>query len=121
MFLCQLNLLKRLLSLTAPKFSSSSAAKSAGEKPILIDREIRIMAMISLLAVLVDIIPYVSLLAPCSSNLTEQSVLLVDTVFVLLQTRRRRSRSVRWWLGNENGKMDLSESTSDSWKCVRLK
>ncbi|KAK4700143.1 nucleolar complex protein 3, partial [Phenoliferia sp. Uapishka_3] len=51
------NLLKRLLSLTGPKFSSSSAAKSAGERPVMIDREIRIMAMISLLAVFVDIVP----------------------------------------------------------------
>lgn len=53
----QLNLLKRLLSLTAPKFSSSSSAKSAGERPILVDREIRIMAMVSLLAVFVDVVP----------------------------------------------------------------
>ncbi|ORY65638.1 CBF/Mak21 family-domain-containing protein [Leucosporidium creatinivorum] len=52
-----LNLLKRLLSLTAPKFSSSSSAKSAGERPILVDREIRIMAMVSLLAVFVDVVP----------------------------------------------------------------
>lgn len=53
----QVNLLKRLLSLTGPKFSSSSAAKSAGERPVMVDREIRIMAMISLLAVFVDIVP----------------------------------------------------------------
>jgi nucleolar complex protein 3 len=53
----QLNLLKRLLSLTGPKFSSSSSARSAGERPIMIDREIRVMAMVSLLAVFVDIVP----------------------------------------------------------------
>ena len=53
----QLNLLKRLLSLTGAKFSSSSSARSAGERPILIDREIRVMAMVSLLAVFVDIVP----------------------------------------------------------------
>ncbi|BGP41515.1 hypothetical protein JCM10449v2_005504 [Rhodotorula kratochvilovae] len=52
-----LNLLKRLLSLCAPKFNSSSAARSAGEKPIQVDREIRIMAMVSLLAVFNDILP----------------------------------------------------------------
>ncbi|SCV70472.1 BQ2448_1866 [Microbotryum intermedium] len=52
-----LNLLKRLLSLTGPKFSSSSSARSAGERPILVDREIRIMAMVSLLAVFVDVVP----------------------------------------------------------------
>ncbi|GAA5933036.1 hypothetical protein JCM3775_005295 [Rhodotorula graminis] len=52
-----LNLLKRLLSLCAPKFNSSSAARSAGEKPIQVDREIRIMAMVSLLAVYIDILP----------------------------------------------------------------
>ncbi|TNY18573.1 nucleolar complex-associated protein 3 [Rhodotorula diobovata] len=52
-----LNLLKRLLSLCAPKFNSSSAARSAGEKPIQVDREIRIMAMVSLLAVFIDILP----------------------------------------------------------------
>ncbi|GAA5820622.1 hypothetical protein JCM3770_003556 [Rhodotorula araucariae] len=52
-----LNLLKRLLSLCAPKFNSSSAARSAGEKPIQVDREIRIMAMVSLLAVFLDILP----------------------------------------------------------------
>ncbi|SGZ26185.1 BQ5605_C024g09854 [Microbotryum silenes-dioicae] len=52
-----LNLLKRLLSLTGPKFSSSSSARSAGERPILVDREIRVMAMISLLAVFVDVVP----------------------------------------------------------------
>ncbi|GAA5986135.1 hypothetical protein JCM5350_004444 [Sporobolomyces pararoseus] len=52
-----LNLLKRLLSLMAPKFNSSSAAKSAGEKPIMIDREIRVMALVSLLAVFIDVVP----------------------------------------------------------------
>ncbi|GAA5929897.1 hypothetical protein JCM1841_001253 [Sporobolomyces salmonicolor] len=52
-----LNLLKRLLSLTGPKFNSSSAAKSAGERPIMVDREIRIMAMVSLLAVFIDVVP----------------------------------------------------------------
>ncbi|SCZ87624.1 BZ3500_MvSof-1268-A1-R1_Chr2-2g05090 [Microbotryum saponariae] len=52
-----LNLLKRLLSLTGPKFSSSSSARSAGERPILVDREIRVMAIISLLAVFVDVVP----------------------------------------------------------------
>ncbi|GAA5998501.1 Noc3p [Rhodotorula paludigena] len=52
-----LNLLRRLLSLCAPKFNSSSAARSAGEKPILVDREIRIMAMVSLLAVFMDVVP----------------------------------------------------------------
>ena len=52
-----LNLLKRLLSLIKPKFSSSSSAKSAGERPITVDREIRVMAMVSLLAVLGDVIP----------------------------------------------------------------
>lgn len=54
---CQLNLLKRLLSLTGPKFSSSSSARSSGERPIMVDREIRFMAMVSLLAVFVDIVP----------------------------------------------------------------
>lgn len=52
-----LNLLKRLLSLMAPKFNSSSAAKSAGEKAIIIDREIRVMALVSLLAVFIDVVP----------------------------------------------------------------
>ncbi|GAA5832370.1 hypothetical protein JCM11251_006425 [Rhodosporidiobolus azoricus] len=52
-----LNLLKRLLSLCAPKFNSSSAARSAGEKPVMVDREIRIMAMVSLLAVFIDVVP----------------------------------------------------------------
>ncbi|BGP09476.1 hypothetical protein JCM10049v2_005347 [Rhodotorula toruloides] len=52
-----LNLLKRLLSLCGQKFSSSSSARSAGEKPINVDREIRIMAMVSLLAVFIDVIP----------------------------------------------------------------
>ncbi|GAA6032111.1 hypothetical protein JCM8097_007078 [Rhodosporidiobolus ruineniae] len=52
-----LNLLKRLLSLCAPTFNSSSAARSAGEKPIQVDREIRIMAMVSLLAVFIDVVP----------------------------------------------------------------
>jgi nucleolar complex protein 3 len=52
-----LNLLKRLLSLMAPKFNSSSAAKSAGEKPIIIDKEIRVMALVSLLAVFIDVVP----------------------------------------------------------------
>ncbi|GAA5888667.1 hypothetical protein JCM6882_009042 [Rhodosporidiobolus microsporus] len=52
-----LNLLKRLLSLCAPKFNSSSAARSAGEKPVIVDREIRIMAMVSLLAVFIDVVP----------------------------------------------------------------
>lgn len=45
------------MSLTAPKFHSSSSAKSAGEKPIMVDREIRIMAMVSLLAVFIDVVP----------------------------------------------------------------
>ncbi|GAA5883354.1 hypothetical protein JCM3774_002033 [Rhodotorula dairenensis] len=52
-----LNLLRRLLSLCGPKFHSSSAARSAGEKAIFIDREIRIMAMVSLLAVFIDVVP----------------------------------------------------------------
>ncbi|GAA5983896.1 hypothetical protein JCM11641_006414 [Rhodosporidiobolus odoratus] len=52
-----LNLLKRLLSLCAPTFNSSSAARSAGEKPVTVDREIRVMAMVSLLAVFIDIVP----------------------------------------------------------------
>ncbi|BGP56609.1 hypothetical protein JCM8202_000205 [Rhodotorula sphaerocarpa] len=52
-----LNLLRRLLSLCAPKFNSSSAARSAGEKAIMVDREIRIMAMVSLLAVFIDVVP----------------------------------------------------------------
>lgn len=53
----QLNLLRRLLSLCGPKFHSSSAARSAGEKAIFVDREIRIMAMVSLLAVFIDVVP----------------------------------------------------------------
>ncbi|KAK4055895.1 hypothetical protein OIO90_003152 [Microbotryomycetes sp. JL221] len=52
-----LNLIKRLLALTAPKFSSSSSARHAGEKPITVDREIRILAMVSLLAVFNDVVP----------------------------------------------------------------
>ncbi|BGP17771.1 hypothetical protein JCM10213v2_005813 [Rhodosporidiobolus nylandii] len=52
-----LNLIKRLLSLCAPTFNSSSAARSAGEKPVVVDREIRIMAMVSLLAVFIDVVP----------------------------------------------------------------
>ncbi|GAA6003789.1 hypothetical protein JCM10207_003600 [Rhodosporidiobolus poonsookiae] len=52
-----LNLIKRLLSLCAPKFNSSSAARSAGEKPVVVDREIRVMAMVSLLAVFIDVVP----------------------------------------------------------------
>ncbi|GAA5961792.1 hypothetical protein JCM8115_001421 [Rhodotorula mucilaginosa] len=52
-----LNLLRRLLSLCGPKFHSSSAARSAGEKAIFVDREIRIMAMVSLLAVFIDVVP----------------------------------------------------------------
>ena len=55
----QLNLLRRLLSLCGPKFHSSSAARSAGEKAIFVDREIRIMAMVSLLAVFIDVVPWV--------------------------------------------------------------
>ncbi|GAA5990059.1 hypothetical protein JCM10908_005802 [Rhodotorula pacifica] len=52
-----LNLLRRLLSLCGVKFHSSSAARSAGEKAIFVDREIRIMAMVSLLAVFIDVVP----------------------------------------------------------------
>lgn len=53
----QLNLLKRLLSLTAPKFAASTSGRNAGERAIQIDREIRVMAMVSLLAVFIDVIP----------------------------------------------------------------
>ncbi|GAA5866397.1 hypothetical protein JCM8547_000765 [Rhodosporidiobolus lusitaniae] len=52
-----LNLIKRLLSLCAPTFNSSSAARSAGEKPVVVDRDIRIMAAVSLLAVFIDVVP----------------------------------------------------------------
>ncbi|KAM0786443.1 hypothetical protein ACM66B_001906 [Microbotryomycetes sp. NB124-2] len=52
-----LNLIKRLLALTARKFSSSASARNAGEKPITVDREIRILAMVSLLAVFNDVVP----------------------------------------------------------------
>ncbi|KAI5475797.1 nuclear export protein noc3 [Pseudohyphozyma bogoriensis] len=51
------NLLKRLLSLTAPKFAATNAGKNSGQKPVRIDKEIRAMAMVSLLAVFMDILP----------------------------------------------------------------
>lgn len=71
-----LNLLKRLLSLMAPKFNSSSAAKSAGEKPIMIDREIRVMALVSLLAVFIDVVPCVALSFPFVRPRFSHSILL---------------------------------------------
>ena len=74
------------------------------------------MAMVSLLAVFVDIIPYV---LPHILHYFSDSTAAVDTEFDRCRKLKSKSKSVNSLDVSENGRTDSLVSTSTSWRCAR--